>query len=141
MIDAVHQLKMRGAILLAARSHRCQFRAVQLLHPQDGIGQGAGVTCRRGWGKNYPPRPVEEALEIVRRSKATGVALQFDPAIVTAEYIAAFHRAGYYVNVWTVDDAKSALLAVERGADTVTSNRPGKLLESSPASEPRSHCR
>ena len=90
-----------------------------------------GVTCRRGWGKNYPPRPVKEALEIVRRSKATGVALQFDPAIVTADYIAAFHRAGYYVNVWTIDDAKSALLAIERGADTVTSNRPGKLLEES----------
>ena len=90
-----------------------------------------GVTCRRGWGKNDPPRPVEEALKIVHKSQATGVALQFDPAIVTAEYIAAFHRAGYYVNVWTVDDARSALLAVERGADTVTSNRPGKLLEES----------
>ena len=90
-----------------------------------------GVTCRRGWGRKDPPRPVEEALKIVHKSKATGVALQFDPAIVTAEYIAAFHRAGYYVNVWTVDDAKSALLAVERGADTVTSNRPGKLLEES----------
>ena len=90
-----------------------------------------GVTCRRGWGRKDPPRPVEEALEIVRRSKATGVALQFTPAIVTADYIAAFHRAGYYVNVWTIDDAKSALLAIERGADTVTSNRPSQLLEES----------
>ena len=90
-----------------------------------------GVTCRRGWGRKDPPRPVEEALEIVRRSNATGVALQFNPAIVTADYIAAFHRAGYYVNVWTIDDAKSALLAIERGADTVTSNRPGQLLEES----------
>ena len=90
-----------------------------------------GVTCRRGWGRKDPPRPVEEALEIVRRSKATGVALQFNPAIVTADYIAAFHRAGYYVNVWTIDDAKSALLAIERGADTVTSNRPSQLLEES----------
>ena len=92
-----------------------------------------GVTCRRGWGRNDPLRPVDEALEIVRRSKATGVALQFDPAIVTADYIAAFHQAGYYVNVWTVDDAKSALLAVERGANTVTSNRPSQLLEASSA--------
>ena len=76
---------------------------------------------------------VDDFLRVAKRpwAVATGVALQFDPAVVTADYIAAFHRAGYYVNVWTVDDAKSALLAIERGADTVTSNRPSQLLEES----------
>lgn len=89
-----------------------------------------GVTCRRGWSHKAPPLPVEEAIEIARFSKADGVALQFDSKLITAQYIKALKDAGYVVNVWTVDSPKAARLAAERGADSITSNRPNKLLAS-----------
>ena len=88
-----------------------------------------GVTCRKGWAKHYPPRPVEDAIRIARDSKADGIALQFDSSLITADYIKALKNAGYVVNVWTVDSVEEARKAVSRGADTVTSNRPNKLLE------------
>ena len=88
-----------------------------------------GVTCRKGWGKRYPPRPAEEAIRIARDSKADGIALQFDSSLITADYIKALKNAGYVVNVWTVDSVEEARKAASRGADTVTSNRPNKLLE------------
>lgn len=94
-----------------------------------GFSAWIGITCRRGWGRKYPPRPVEEAIEIARSSKADGIALQFDSKLITAEYIKALKDAGYVVNVWTVDSPEAARLAAARGADTVTSNRPNKLLE------------
>jgi glycerophosphoryl diester phosphodiesterase len=90
-----------------------------------------GVTCRRGWGKQYPPLPVEEAIEKARASKANGIALQFDPELITKEYIKTLQDAGYHVNVWTIDCPKNASCAAERGADTITSNRPNKLLQAS----------
>jgi glycerophosphoryl diester phosphodiesterase len=90
-----------------------------------------GVTCRRGWGKQYPPLPVEEAIEKACASKANGIALQFDPELITKEYIKTLQDAGYHVNVWTIDCPKNASCAAERGADTITSNRPNKLLQAS----------
>lgn len=90
-----------------------------------------GVTCRKGWGKQYPPLPVEEAIEKARASKANGIALQFDPELITKEYIKTLQDAGYHVNVWTIDCPKNASCAAERGADTITSNRPNKLLQAS----------
>ena len=131
LVEAQTNATPRNLVFASARANTI----AALREAMPAFGAWMGVTCRRGWGRNDPPRPVEEALEIVRKSKASGVALGFDPAVVTAEYIAAFHRAGYYVNVWTVDDAESARLAVERGADTVTSNRPNRLLEESAAAQ------
>lgn len=88
-----------------------------------------GVTCRKGWSRQDPPRPVEDALRIVRASKANGVALQFDSVLITADYIKTLKNAGYAVNVWTIDSPEEAHLAASRGADTVTSNCPNKLLK------------
>ena len=81
-------------------------------------------------GKGGVRKPVV-AAEIVRTLRdigADGVDCHYDPNVVTAEFIAEIHKAGYEFHVWTVDDVNDALEAFRRGAETVTTNRARALL-------------
>ena len=112
--------------LFFASSNPKTIRAVREQMPE--YGAWLGETCRTGWSAADPAVPVEKMVEDLRANKANGVCLQFSSDIVTEDYIWALKDAGYPVNVWTVDDPAEARLALERGADSVTSNNPNKLL-------------
>ena len=74
-----------------------------------------------------PPMSAKEIVAILDREKFTGVDIGADADIpkeyFTAEYIKTIHDAGYEVHFWTVDDTANARLLVERGADSITTNR------------------
>ena len=44
-------------------------------------------------------------------------------------YVAALHRAGQQVRVWTVDDPADVELCLRLGVDTIISNHPGRVLD------------
>lgn len=65
----------------------------------------------------------EYVLDILKRTGADGVDMQFNWNVVTAEFIKEVKAAGYSFHVWTIDDLTRGLEAFRRGADTVTTNR------------------
>lgn len=64
-----------------------------------------------------------EIIKTLKRIDADGVDISFDPAVVTEAFVKEIKDAGFELHVWTVDDLDKALLAFERGAQTVTTNR------------------
>ena len=75
-----------------------------------------------------PPIAAEEVVETLRRVGADGVDMQFDPAVHDEAYIRAVHDAGFEFHVWTVNDPATALLALRRGADSVTTDCASSML-------------
>ena len=71
-----------------------------------------------------------EAPLPLRRAWAAPVLRPFalHPEIVlcTPERVTAWHRRGYMVNVWTVDDAASLAACRRMGVDAVITNDPAK---------------
>ncbi len=82
----------------------------------------------KGWAADAPAIPREEKLAQLRKSGADGMSVLWRRDIVTADYIKFFNDAGYPVHVWTVNDPVDAALALERGAASVTSDSPRRLL-------------
>ena len=72
---------------------------------------------------------VDYVLQGLRETGADGVDCQFDPKIITADFIKAVRDRGYEFHVWTVDSLDQSLLAFERGAQTVTTNCAKKQLD------------
>ncbi|HEX2569321.1 MAG TPA: glycerophosphodiester phosphodiesterase [Polyangia bacterium] len=54
------------------------------------------------------------------------VALHPEVDLVTAQALRQWHRAGYAVNVWTVDDAREIAWLAALGVDGIITNRPGE---------------
>lgn len=74
------------------------------------------------------PISAEEIIGTLKKCRADGIDIQFDPSIHTAEYVAAVKSAGFEFHVWTVDNPLKTLLAFCRGAETVTTNCAQKQL-------------
>lgn len=85
--------------------------------------------AKRSWKKNARPITVDYVLAKLKETGADGVDCQFNPDIITAEFVKAVKDAGYEFHVWTIDDLKKAELAFARGAQTVTTNCAKKLLD------------
>jgi glycerophosphoryl diester phosphodiesterase len=79
-------------------------------------------------GKNDAACPASAVIAALRNAKADVVAHRFNPKVVTAEYVAEVHKAGFGFNVWTVDNPDEARLALKAGVDSITSNCPKKVL-------------
>ena len=71
----------------------------------------------------------EGIVDTLRRIGADGVDCHFDPEVVTADFIARVRAAGYEFHAWTIDDLSRAMMAFDRGAQTVTTNCAKKLLD------------
>lgn len=65
----------------------------------------------------------EYVLDILKRTGADGVDMQFNWNVVTAEFMKKVKDAGYSFHVWTIDDISRTVEAFRRGADTLTTNR------------------
>ena len=75
-----------------------------------------------------PPVTAEEVVETLRRIGADGVDMQFDPELHDEAFIRAIREAGFEFHVWTVNDPATAILALRRGADSVTTDCAAALL-------------
>ena len=89
----------------------------------------ACVNCRHGWKKDSKPMTTQEIIAISREMKADGVDIRFDREVTTSDFIKTIKDAGFELHVWTIDNLSDAVEAFRRGAQTVTSNCPKKLLE------------
>ncbi|MBQ7189708.1 MAG: hypothetical protein IJR99_09870 [Kiritimatiellae bacterium] len=89
----------------------------------------ACVNCRHGWKKDSKPMTTHEILAISREMKADGVDIRFDREVTTSDFIKTIKDAGFELHVWTIDNLSDAVEAFRRGAQTVTSNCPKKLLD------------
>ena len=82
----------------------------------------------RSWAKDAPPVPREEKLAELKRRGLDGLSVRWNREVVTADYIRFFNDAGYPVHVWTVNTPEDVALALERGAASVTSDSPRRIL-------------
>ena len=96
------------------------------------------VNCRRGWKRRSPPIPVEEIIAGAKDGDCDGIDIRFDREVTTAAFAKAVKDAGLEFHVWTVDRLDDALEAFRRGAQTVTSNCPQKLLDEYRVARPAS---
>lgn len=87
------------------------------------------TSARMGKGGNATPITVEHVLKVLKETGVDGVDCQFIPGVITSEFVKTVKDAGYEFHMWTIDDAKTAELAFERGADTVTTNRAQGIME------------
>jgi len=87
------------------------------------------VNCRRGWKKGAPPVKVENVMSGLKDIGCAGVDIRFDREVITEAFVKTVKDAGFEFHVWTVDDLPDAVEAFRRGAQTVTSNCPKKLLD------------
>ena len=85
--------------------------------------------AKRGWKKDSRPITVDYVLAKLKETGADGVDCQFNPDVITAEFVKAVRDAGYEFHMWTIDDLENAKLAFSRGAQTVTTNCAKKLLD------------
>ena len=106
---------------------RASCRKLKELMPEYKVYWLTGT--RRGHGKDAPAIDVDFVLQGLKETGADGVDCHFDPAVITADFIAAVKAAGYEFHVWTIDDISLARMAFARGAQTVTTNCAQKLLD------------
>ena len=85
--------------------------------------------AKRSWKKDAQPITVDYVLAKLKETGADGVDCQFNPDVITAEFVKAVRDAGYEFHMWTIDDLENAKLAFSRGAQTVTTNCAKKLLD------------
>ena len=85
--------------------------------------------AKRGRKKDARPITVDYVLAKLQETGADGVDCQFDPDVITAEFVKAVKDAGYEFHMWTIDDLETTELAFSRGAQTVTTNCAKKLLD------------
>jgi len=88
--------------------------------------------CRAAVG---PTRPAAPAPGRTGRTGRTGRPVSYQVperargrAVVTARTVAAAHRAGRHVHVWTVDDAADMDRLLDAGVDGIVTDRPDVLL-------------
>ena len=78
--------------------------------------------ARMDWKPDARPRPAEDVIATLKELGVDGVDQEFNPEIVTADYIAAIRQAGFSYHVWTINSLDVALQAFTRGAQTVTTD-------------------
>ena len=71
----------------------------------------------------------EEVVATCRRLGVDGVDAQYNPEVVTADFVKTVHDAGLEFHVWTVDNLKDTVEAFARGAETVTTNCAKKQMD------------
>lgn len=114
---------------------------------------GDAATCRRivreapgveawmgmSWRHGQKYDSVKEARRIVawlKEGDCTGISLQWNEQICTKELFDILNDAGITVDIWTIDDARTAKKAINLGARWVTTNAPRRLANELPPANP-----
>ncbi len=76
------------------------------------------------------PITVDYAVKVLRELGADGIDVRYlKRKIVTAQLVKGIQDAGFDFHVWTIDRLDLAMEAFRKGVQTVTTNRPKKLLD------------
>ena len=92
-----------------------------------------------GWPRGKRCDAEKEAMRIIALVKATncqGISLGWNGTVCTKEFFDKFHEAGIDVLVWTIDDARTAKMAINLGARWVATNAPRRLTNEFPPANP-----
>ena len=92
-----------------------------------------------GWRRGQKYDSVKEATRIVALSKewnCKGISLQWNAQVCTKEFFDILNDAGITVDVWTIDDVRTAKKAINLGARWVTTNAPRRLSNELPPANP-----
>ena len=92
-----------------------------------------------GWPRGKRCDAEKEAMRIIALAKAgdcKGISLGWNEEVCTKEFFDKFHEAGIAVDVWTIDDARTAKKAINLGARWVTTNVPRRLANELPPANP-----
>ncbi len=92
-----------------------------------------------GWRRGQKYDSVKEAKRIVALSKewnCKGISLQWNAQVCTKEFFDILNDAGMTVDVWTIDDVRTAKKAINLGARWVTTNAPRRLTNELPPANP-----
>ncbi len=71
----------------------------------------------------------EELIAVAQSIHADGVDLEGKGEVVNETFVARCREAGLSVHVWTIDDPEAAVHFQRLGVASITTNRPGMLLE------------
>ena len=72
---------------------------------------------------------VEELIDRARANSATGIGVQANLDVIDETFMAACRSAGLEVNVWTVNDPDTAVVLMELGVTSITTDRPGLIRD------------
>ena len=100
---------------------------------------GAEAWMGMGWRPGQKYDSVKEARRIVaslKEGNCTGVSLQWNEQVCTKELFDILNDAGITVDIWTIDDARTAKKAINLGARWVTTNVPRRLTNELPPANP-----
>jgi glycerophosphoryl diester phosphodiesterase len=79
--------------------------------------------------QNASPPTADELIAVAKAIRADGLVLSATPAVLDRAFGDKVKRNGLKLHVWTVDDAELARKMLTAGAESITTNRPGWLLE------------
>lgn len=108
----------KNTLFISFNAQSC--RAVKELMPEYKVYWLSNA--RKGWKADSPPKTSEDVLKVLMDAGADGVDINYDPAVITGDFIKAVRTAGFECHVWTVDSLDHAMEAFRRGAQTVTTN-------------------
>ena len=107
----------------------------EVVRAAPGVEAWMGMSWRRG--QKYDS--VKEATRIVdwlKEGNCKGISLQWNERVCTKEFFDILNDAGITVDVWTIDDARTAKKAINLGARWVTTNVPRRLTSELPPANP-----
>ena len=75
-------------------------------------------------------------IALLKAGNCKGVSLGWNEEVCTKEFFDKFHEAGIAVDVWTIDNVRTAKKAINLGARWVTTNVPRRLANELPPANP-----
>jgi glycerophosphoryl diester phosphodiesterase len=124
VVEAIRRAGAGERVLVAAFSARRTARVRAALGPQLATGAGRTAIARLMVAKAVPWLPIG-----ARPSAAQVPVRRHGLHILDAGFVAACHRAGVAVHVWTVDDRDEMEQVLDLGVDGVMTDRPTLLKE------------
>lgn len=123
MLDVIDRAGMRRRVLIASE-HQAPLDEVRRLAPSipTNFARGDVAEFLMGLPPGAPPcHPRGDALQIPPEHDGW--------KLLTPEIIAAAHRIGVEVHVWTIDDEAGMRAALALGVDGILTNYPARLLK------------
>lgn len=77
-----------------------------------------------GWEPN-----LNQVLQQLQGTAATGLGSKAEPRVVDRDFVRAIRDAGFEMHCWTVNDAALARLLVQRGVQSITTDRPAFIRQ------------
>ena len=100
---------------------------------------GVEAWMSMAWRRGQQYDSVREATRIVawlKEGNCKGISLQWNETVCTKEFFDILNDAGITVDIWTIDDARTAKKAINLGARWVTTNAPRRLTNELPPANP-----